>query len=193
MTASRMLTTRVITTPLRQGTYETTYDATIGVANFESDVRSPSSLISPLGSTRTTRTELSRSSTLPGQGQHQQQDTTTSAPLTVSQLFLSSPIDAGGPGNIQHRTVSRHAKNYAPPDEITVLTETRRMSTGEIARTDLFMPNIWPLQSPRTPLKGVGCLRFHAAKALLSVASTAAVSVRDGLLCQFRTIVFLAV
>ncbi len=75
--------------------------------------------------------------------------------LTQSQLFLGSTVGRGEDrSGLMSRSVTRQAKNIAPPTALETLMEARRLATGEVARTDLFMPMGWPLRTPRTSLEG---------------------------------------
>jgi len=85
----------------------------------------------------------------------QQQPPVPDTAQTQTLVFLGSTVGRGQDrSGLYSRAVSRHTKRFAPPTELEILAETRRLATGEIARTDLFAPIVWPLRSPTTPLSG---------------------------------------
>jgi hypothetical protein len=85
--------------------------------------------------------------------------------LTQTQLFLGSTVGRGEDRNgVMSLSVMRQAKHIAPPTALETLVEARRLATGKVARTDLFMPMVLPLRIPKTPLEGVQLLRSHAPR-----------------------------
>ena len=82
--------------------------------------------------------------------------------FTQTQLFLGSTVGRGEDrSGLMSREVKRQAKHIAPPTALETLVEARRLATGEVARTDLFMPMVWPLRVSKTP-QGVQLVRSHA-------------------------------
>jgi hypothetical protein len=84
-----------------------------------------------------------------------EQGAVNDVPFTVSKIFLGTAFKRGGSDRvagreIRHKSICRQGKKITPPTFIETLEETERLGTGEIMRTDLFQPRIWPLRSPRT-------------------------------------------